>query len=73
MQVFVFRSRKDDFIVGFTTRRGGGNLPEEFAPWALLNKMAMMPNTDVAGVSVGSDAILAGIQQDGFVVARSKI
>lgn len=66
MQVFIFRSKINPGMVGFTTRRGGGNLPAEYAPWEPLDRVSMLPGAPVAGVSGGSDAVLAGIQRDGF-------
>ena len=70
MQVFVFRSQIDTSVVGFTTRRGGGNLPAAHAPWGLIERVAMLPGAPIVGVSGGSDAVLAGIQRDGFFLSR---
>ncbi|MGA3004116.1 MAG: hypothetical protein ABSE20_20575 [Acetobacteraceae bacterium] len=71
MQVFVFRSRRDTSVLGFTTRRGGGNLPAEFAIWEPVERLSLLPGIPVAGAAVGSETILADIQRDGFCVTRS--
>jgi hypothetical protein len=39
MQVFIFSSQIDTSVVGFTTRRGGGNLPVVYAPSSVGNMM----------------------------------
>lgn len=70
MQVFIFCSQIDTSVVGFTTRRGGGNLPVAYAPWELLDRVAMLPGAPIVGVSGGSDPVLAGIQRDGFFLSR---
>jgi hypothetical protein len=72
MQVFVFRSQIDARVVGFTTRRGAGNLPAEFAPWLLLERVSMLPGMPVAGVRGGSDEVIEAIRRDGFFLARSE-
>jgi len=72
MQVFIFHSKIDTSMVGFSRRRSGGNLPAAYAPWELIDRVAMLPGAPVAGVSGGSDAVLAGIQRDGFFLSRSE-
>ena len=72
MQVFVFRSQTDTSVVGYTTRRGGGNLSAEFAPWLLLERVSMLPGMPVAGVRGGADVVIEAIRRDGFFLARSE-
>jgi hypothetical protein len=69
MQVFIFRSQIDTSVIAFTTRRGGGNLPAAYAPWELLERVAMLSGAPIAGVSGGSDSVLAGIQRNGFFLS----
>ena len=73
MQVFIFLSQKDADVVGFTGQRYGSNLPAEFAPWNPLDNSAMQLGTPLAGITDGSNAVLQGIQQDGFYLARSGV
>jgi hypothetical protein len=70
MQVFIFRSQIDTGVVGFTTRRGGGNLPVVYAPWELIDRVAMLPGAPIVGVSGGSDAVLAGIERNGWFLSK---
>jgi len=60
-------------MVGYTTRRGGGNLPTAYAPWELIERVAMLPGASVIGSSGGSDEVLAGIQRDGFFLTGSDV
>ena len=69
MQIFVFGSEKDDDLAAFTRDRDGKNLPSEFGPWKPLGGSFIRANTDVGAVSVGADAILTGIDEDGFFLA----
>jgi hypothetical protein len=73
MHVFTFRSRTYPGITGFTTWRGGANLPEEFQPWVYVGQGAMHPGDPVTGVYRGADTVLAGIDRDGFYVARPDV
>jgi hypothetical protein len=73
MHVFTFRSETYPGINGFTTRRSGDNLPEEFGPWVLAGQGAMHPGDAVPGVYRGADTVLAGIESDGFYVARADV
>jgi hypothetical protein len=70
MHVFTFRSHLRPEMTGFTTRRTGANLPEEFGPWVLVGQTAMHAGDPVTGVYRGADAVLAGIDRDRFYVAR---
>jgi hypothetical protein len=70
MQVFIFRSDKDQGVYGFTAARDGANLPAEFSPWKPQGGSAMAVGTAVAGIGP-SDAILASIATDGFYVSRT--
>ena len=69
MHVFIFRSRTHPGVTGFTTWRTGSNLPEEFRPWGFVSQGAMHAGDPVTGVYRGADAVLAGIDGDGFYVA----
>jgi hypothetical protein len=66
MHVFTFRSRTYPGITGFTTWRSGANLPEETGPWVLVGQGAMHAGGPVTGIRGGADAVLAGIDRDGF-------
>jgi hypothetical protein len=70
MHVFTFRSEIHPGITGFTTRRTGANLPEEFGPWVSVAQGAMHAGEPVTGVYRGADTVLAGIERDGFYIAR---
>lgn len=70
MQVFVFQSEKDKDIVGFSDDPAGGNLPAEFAPWQPIGNIALQVGGGVAGIGA-ADAVMASIERDGFLVARS--
>ena len=70
MHVFTFRSRAEPDIVGFTTRRTGSNLPEDFAPWDLVSQAAMRAGDPVTGVYGGANKVIAGIDRDGYYVGR---
>jgi hypothetical protein len=71
MQIFVFRSDKDNDVFGFTGERHGRNLPAEFAPWTPLGHNEMTVGNKVSGVTGGADAVTKGIARDGFFVARA--
>jgi hypothetical protein len=70
MHVFTFRSRTYPGMTGFTTWRTGANLPEEFRPWVFVSQGAMHAGDPVTGVYRGADTVLAGIERDGFYIAR---
>jgi hypothetical protein len=70
MHVFTFRSHVRPEMTGFTTRRMGANLPEEFGPWVSVAQGAMHAGEPVTGVYRGADTVLAGIGRDGFYIAR---
>ena len=73
MHVFTFRSETYPDITGFTTRRGGTNLPEDFGPWLLAGQGALHAGDPVTGVYRGADTVLAGIARDGFYLARAAV
>jgi hypothetical protein len=73
MHVFTFRSRARPDLSGFTTRRTGSNLPEEVGPWAFVSQGAMHAGDPVTGIYGGADAVLAGIDRDGFYVGRADV
>jgi hypothetical protein len=73
MQVFLFQSQKDTDVAGFTTHKDGDNLPIEFAPWKQLGSSVMQVGMSLAGVIGGSDAVLDGIRNNGYYLARSEV
>ena len=73
MHVFTFRSRVRPEMTGFTTRRNGANLPEELGPWVLVSQGAMHGGDLVTGVYRVADAVLAGVDRDGFYIARAEV
>lgn len=73
MHVFTFRSETYPDITGFTTRRSGTNLPEDFGPWLLAGQGALHAGDPVPGVYRGADTVLAGIEQDGFYIGRAAV
>jgi hypothetical protein len=70
MHVFTFRSQARPNLAGFTTRRSGSNLPEELGPWRLVSQGAMHAGDVTPGVWGGADAVLAGIDREGFYIGR---
>jgi hypothetical protein len=73
MQLFTFRSQRDIGVTAFTAQKDGGNLPPDFQPPQPLTEVDVMPDTTIAGVTEGSNAVLAGVQRDGFFVVRPSI
>jgi hypothetical protein len=73
MQVLVFQSERNRAVTAFTGRRGGGNLPAEFAPWKLVSGGEIRTGANVGGVARGVDAIQNGIARDGCFLARGKV
>jgi len=73
MHVFIFQSRVRPDLTGFTTWRTGSNLPEELGPWAFMGQGAMHAGDPVTGVYGGANTVLAGIERDGFYVARADV
>ena len=73
MHVFTFRSETYADITGFTTRRSGENLAEEFGPWVLDGQGAMHVGEPVPGVYRGADTVLAGIESDSYYIARMDV
>jgi hypothetical protein len=73
MHVFIFQSRARPDLAGFTTRRSGSNLPEELGKWVFVGQGAMHAGDPVTGVYGGANTVLAGIERDGFYVARADV
>ena len=69
MRVFIFRSGKDLYVVGYTQVSDGKNLPGEFAPWVSLGDDAIQRGQSLAGIGP-ADRIIDGIERDGFFVAK---
>jgi hypothetical protein len=69
MQVFVFNSRVDPDLLGFSQDATGRNLPLEYSPWE--------PATEGGAVLLGDDAdhisdanvVLNAVRRDGFFLA----
>jgi hypothetical protein len=72
MHVFTFQSLGRP-MVGFTTWRTGSNLPEELGPWVFAGQSAMHAGDPVTGVYGGANTVLAGIEREGFYVARADV
>ena len=73
MHVFTFRSETEPGMIGFTTRRTGANLPEDFDPWVIVSQGALHAGDPVTGVYRGADTVLVGIKRDGFYIARAEV
>ncbi|MBV9376127.1 MAG: hypothetical protein JO320_13905 [Alphaproteobacteria bacterium] len=69
MRVFIFRSGKDLYVIGYSQVSDGRNLPEEFAPWVSLGDGAIQRGQSLAGVGLADPAIDA-IKREGFFVAK---
>jgi hypothetical protein len=72
MRVFIFRSEKDNAIIGFTDQLDGGNLPADLGPWSALGGQAIQTGDAMTGISGAANAVLDGIKRDGFFLARSE-
>jgi hypothetical protein len=70
MQVFIFRSEKDNLHFGFTRDKAGSNLPEDFAPWRPVGGEAVPSTAGIAGIA-NSDTVLVAIERDGYYIARA--
>jgi hypothetical protein len=73
MHVFTFQSQARPDVAGFTTWRTGSNLPEELGPWAFVSQGAMHSGEPVTGIYGGAETVLAGIERDGFYVAKAEV
>ena len=73
MKLHVFRSGREPDVFGFTPDATGMNLPAEYGPWiALKGAMEVVPTASLVGVGA-SGPVFAGIERDGFYVARSDV
>jgi hypothetical protein len=73
MQLFLFQSQRDTGVKALTRQKDGRNLPPDFQPPQYLDEIDVMPDTKIMGVSDGCNAVLAGIQRDGFFLVRPNI
>ena len=71
MHVFIFRSCRDHSIAGFTTKRSDKNLPARFGPWEPLGDSAIHTGDPIPGLPGGANAVMNGIDQEGFYAART--
>jgi hypothetical protein len=71
MQVFIFQSGKGHDIAGFTAECDGKNLPPELSPWEPLGDSAIHTGDPIAGLPGGANAVLTGIDRQGFYVGRT--
>ena len=69
MRVFIFRSGKDLYVVGYTQVSDGRNLPGEFAPWVSLGDDAIQRGQSLVAVGP-ADRVIDAIERDGFFVAK---
>ena len=69
MRVFIFRSGKDLYVIGYTQEPDGKNLPAEFAPWVGLGDDLIQRGEDLAAVGP-ADRVIGAIERDGFFVAK---
>jgi hypothetical protein len=67
MHIYMFASRHDASVFGFTDNPTGSNLPAEFAPWHALGIQVMSG----AGSANGAEMILAAIRVSGYYLART--
>jgi hypothetical protein len=69
MHIFVFYSRLDPDVLGFTQHASGQNLPPEYRPWEpAAAGGAVLLGDDAAHVS-DAHIVLEGIRRDGFFIA----
>jgi hypothetical protein len=68
MHIYVFASAKSG-IYGFTPVPDGSNLPAGGAPWTLHSSFVCLP-TDGPRIGVSSQAILAGVAERGYHLAK---
>jgi hypothetical protein len=63
MYIFIFNSRQDSGVVGFTPDVTGGNLPPEYAPWE--------PAKEGGAALIGKDIgpFGQGLSRDGYYIA----
>jgi hypothetical protein len=73
MHVLTFRSRVRPEITGVTPWRTGANVPEDFRPRVLAGQRALHVGDPVTGIYRGADTVLAGINRDGFYIARTDV
>ncbi len=71
MQIFIFRSKKDATVHGFTRDKTGANLPPEYGPWEPLGGKAIPAGSALAGIG-NADAVLIAMEAEGFYLARSE-
>jgi hypothetical protein len=69
MRVFIFRSGKDLYVIGYTQVSDGKNLPGEFAPWVSLGDDVIQRGQSLAAGG-SADRVIDGIERDGFFVAK---
>ena len=66
MAIYVFRSLRDDGVLGFTESENGDRLPVDRGPWERISGGAATPGFSDPRVI---DPILAAIAADGYFLA----
>lgn len=71
MKVYLFRSKTNRLIGGFTQDKTGSNLPSKFGAWIFKKELEI----DLTSNLIGADPkkIIADIEKQGFSVQKAKI
>jgi hypothetical protein len=67
MRIYVFVSRKDPNVLGFTLNETGDNLPAALGPWY----QEVIPGIRV--IDVENDPISEAVRQHGYFVTTDRI
>lgn len=71
MKIFVFTSKANRLIGGFTKDRTGSNLPTKLGDWIFKNELFI----DVNSFLIGADPkkIIADIEKQGYSIQEANI
>jgi|ThiBio_1000_plan_1041568.scaffolds.fasta_scaffold12116_3 hypothetical protein len=70
MRLHRFKPASNKKKIGFTIDPSGANLPEKFAPWVSAGTVNIRAG-DGPKVGDNANAILAGVERDGFFIFPS--
>ena len=73
MILHIFKSGREPDVSGYTADASGVNLPSALGPWMRSEKgpLEIDPDTSAPGIGA-SGPVIAGVERDGFYVARSE-